>query len=113
MKLAEQCKVWIGGSKWTSTYTRLAELSMLIVMLFARSSIALGKLSFRHIQGGFVNRLFEIFVNLSLPSSQPMIWPLPGAFDESFEAMPSIAAAACRHGTGPFCPIPMALSPFH
>ena len=86
---------------------------MLIVMLFARSSIALGKLSFRHIQGGFVNRLFEMFVNLSLPSSQPMIWPLPGAFDESFEASPYIAAAVCRHGTGPFSPIPMALSPLH
>ena len=73
-----------------------------MVMLFARSSIALGKVWLRHIQDGFVNRSFDIFVNLLLLSLLPL--PVP---------VESIAAAACRHATGPSCPIPIALSPFH
>lgn len=44
---------------------------MLMVMLFARSSIALSSVPFRHIQAGFVNELLDMFVKLSRPTTLP------------------------------------------
>ena len=60
-----------------------------------------------------MNRSLDIFANFWSPISQPIIEPLPGALEESLDPIPSISAAACRHGTGPYCPILIALSPFH
>lgn len=40
-----------------------SELSILMVILLARSSTALRRVRLRHIQGGLVNRSFDMFVN--------------------------------------------------
>lgn len=49
------------GSEYS--YTTFSELSMLIVILWARSSTALRSVRLRHIQDGFVNRSFDMFAN--------------------------------------------------
>lgn len=89
---------------------------MLMVKLFARSSTALSSVRFQHIHAGFMNRLLDIFANpvssiKSLPnifalSSQPTT-PLPD------NSVPYMDADACCQGTGPPCPIPIALFPFY
>ena len=81
------------------SHTRASELSMLMVTLFARSSIARSKVLLRHIQAGFVNRLLDIFVNFL---SSNLI-----------HASEKVLVVACRHGTGPCGPIPIAPSPLH
>lgn len=52
-----------------STYTRLAELSILTVMLFARSSIARSSVLLRHIHAGLVKGLLLIFENWYIVTS--------------------------------------------
>lgn len=73
-----------------------------MVMLFARSSIALSSVPFRHIQAGLVNKSLDIFVKWSGPISM-----LKGSVANV------VVVAACCHGTGPSGPIPIALFPFH
>lgn len=84
-----------------------------MVMLFARSSIALSSVRFRHIQAGFVNRSLDMFVNRSGLTEKTFADIPLSAFEDSFDTTPYIPAAVCFHATGPSFPIPIVLFPFH
>ena len=82
-----------------------SELSILMVILLARSSTALRRVRLRHIHDGLVNRSFDIFV---------IFWsPREKATEPVDKLYRTVSAAACCHGTGPSCPIPIARFPFH
>ena len=48
-------------------YMSFSELSILMVILLARSSTAPRRVRLRHIQDRFVNRSFDMFVNFLFP----------------------------------------------
>jgi hypothetical protein len=104
-----------------ASYTRFEELSILMVILFARSSMPLARVRLRHIQDGFVNKLFDIFEkSFGHVKSNALAMPVelhseltPEGVELHISKLPGIVElhiTASVHGIGPSSPATKALS---